>query len=218
MIKVLNLSKNYISKNHNDHLALDDVSFTLPSRGMVFILGKSGSGKSTLLNILGGLDNPTGGKIIVDGNDFDDFKDKDFDNYRNTYLGFIFQDFHLIENMNVKQNILLSLDLQGKKNKGNLKEVLKQVELEGFEKRYPSELSGGQQQRVAIARAIIKKPRLILADEPTGNLDPATSEQIVNHLHEISSNGTAVIMATHNLALVDQFPGRVLRCEDKKLV
>ena len=116
MIKVLNLSKKYISKNHNDHLALDDVSFTLPSRGMVFILGKSGSGKSTLLNILGGLDNPTGGKIIVDGNDFDNFKDRDFDNYRNTYLGFVFQDFHLIENMNVKQNILLALDLQGKKN------------------------------------------------------------------------------------------------------
>ena len=188
MINIRYLSKEYVSNNKTSHLALNDVSFTLPSRGMIFIIGKSGSGKSTLLNILGGLDSPTAGQIIVDGNDYDNFKEKDFDNYRNTYLGFVFQDFHLIEGLTVQQNITLALDLQGKKNKKAVKEVLKQVDLEGYEKRYPDELSGGQQQRVAIARAIVKKPRLVLADEPTGNLDSKTSKQVLDVLKQLSKN------------------------------
>ena len=217
MIVIKNLSKEYISNNKTSHLALNDVSFTLPSRGMVFIIGKSGSGKSTLLNILGGLDSPTIGKIVVDGNDFDKFHVRDFDNYRNTYLGFIFQDFHLLDNLNVQQNVTLALDLQGKKNKKALKEVLKQVDLEGFEKRYPNELSGGQQQRVAIARAIIKKPRLVLADEPTGNLDSKTSKQVLNALKEISKN-TLVIIVSHNKDDANNYADRIIELSDGKII
>lgn len=217
MINIRNLSKEYVSNNKTSHLALNDVSFTLPSRGMIFIIGKSGSGKSTLLNILGGLDSPTAGQIIVDGNDYDNFKEKDFDNYRNTYLGFVFQDFHLIEGLTVQQNITLALDLQGKKNKKAVKEVLKQVDLEGYEKRYPDELSGGQQQRVAIARAIVKKPRLVLADEPTGNLDSKTSKQVLDVLKQLSKN-TLVVIVSHNKDDALNYADRIIELSDGQIL
>lgn len=217
MIQVRNLTKEYFSENKTSQIALKDVSFDLPSRGMVFIIGKSGSGKSTLLNILGGLDYQTDGEIIVDGNYFSKFEDKDFDNYRNTYLGFVFQNFHLVENLNVKENINLALELQGKKNKKALKEVLEQVDLVGFEKRYPSELSGGQQQRVAIARAIIKKPRLVLADEPTGNLDSKTSKQILDVLKKLAKN-TLVVIVSHNKDDANNYADRIIELSDGEII
>ena len=137
-------------------------------------------------------------------------------------IGIVFQDFQLLTDRNVHENLRFVLEATGWKDQGDIEcrieEVLKQVAMLNKSYKMPHELSGGEQQRIVIARALLNKPQLILADEPTGNLDPSTSEQIVNHFHEISSNGTAVIMATHNLSLVDQFPGRVLRCEDKKLI
>ena len=137
-------------------------------------------------------------------------------------IGIVFQDFQLLTDRNVYNNLYFVLDATGWKKQAEIdariEEVLKQVGMLNKSYKMPHELSGGEQQRIVIARALLNKPRLILADEPTGNLDPETSEQIVHHLHEISANGTAVIMATHNMSLVQQFPGRVLRCEDKRLI
>ena len=137
-------------------------------------------------------------------------------------IGIVFQDFQLLTDRNVYDNLRFVLEATGWKKTqeidARIEEVLKQVGMLNKNYKMPHELSGGEQQRIVIARALLNSPRLILADEPTGNLDPSTSEQIVNHLHEIAKNGTAVVMATHNLSLMEQFPGRVLRCEDKQLV
>ena len=179
MIKISNLTKVYRSKKRKSCRAIDDISLTLPDSGFIFVLGKSGSGKSTLLNLIGGLDNITSGKIEVDGNDLATFKEKDFCNYRNSHLGFIFQDYHLIDELTVYENIALSLNLIREKDGGRIKKALEKVELSGYEDRYPTELSGGERQRVAIARAIVKNPKIILADEPTGNLDTQTATSIV---------------------------------------
>ena len=150
---------------------------------MVFILGKSGSGKSTLLNILGGLDNCDSGEIYVDSKKISNFKENDYDYYRNTYVGFIFQEFNLIEEYNVYDNISLGLKLQKEKvKKEQLDQILEQVGLTGLGLRKINELSGGQKQRVAIARALIKNPNMILADEPTGSLDSETGKQIFDLL------------------------------------
>ena len=218
MIRVENLRKIYNQDKSSSSVGLYHVTFTLPSKGMVFVVGKSGSGKSTLLNILGGLDSSSGGNIIIDGNDFSFFSEKDFDNYRNNYLGFIFQDFHLIDSLTVRENIKISLDLQGiKKTKKRLKEVLKQVDLEGYENRYPRELSGGQQQRVAIARAIIKKPKLILADEPTGNLDSKTARSVMHVLKKLSKD-TLVVVVSHNDEDAQIFADRIIELSDGRVI
>lgn len=177
MIEVKNLTKVFKEKSKVKCVALNNISFTLPDRGMVFITGKSGSGKSTLLNLMAEFDDPTSGKIIVDGNDITKLNRHQLNKYHGTYLGFVFQDYHLIEELNVYQNISLSLDFARNEDNGIIKETLKLVDLEGYEKRHPSELSGGQCQRVAIARAIVKNPRMILGDEPTGNLDNITTPQ-----------------------------------------
>ncbi len=136
-------------------------------------------------------------------------------------IGIVFQDFQLLTDRSVYENLHFVLEATGWKNKQDIdqriEEVLKEVGMLNKSYKMPHELSGGEQQRIVIARALLNKPQLILADEPTGNLDPATGEQIVRYLHEISKDGTAVIMATHNLAFLEQFPGKVLRCEDKQL-
>lgn len=218
MIKVENLRKIYNPEKKSSSVGLYHVTFTLPSKGMVFVVGKSGSGKSTLLNILGGLDSSSGGTIIVDGNDFSNFTEKDFDNYRNIYLGFIFQDFHLIESLTIKENIKLALDLQGVRNtKKRIKEVLKLVDLEGYENRYPKELSGGQQQRVAIARAIIKNPKLILADEPTGNLDSKSAKNIMDVLKRLSQD-TLVVVVSHNDEDAQFYADRIIELSDGRVI
>ena len=218
MIKVENLRKIYNPEKKSSSVGLYHVTFTLHSKGMVFVVGKSGSGKSTLLNILGGLDSSSGGTIIIDGNDFSSFSEKDFDNYRNSYLGFIFQDFHLIESLTIKENIKLALDLQGiRKTNKRVKEVLKLVDLEGYENRYPKELSGGQQQRVAIARAIVKRPKLILADEPTGNLDSKSSRNIMDVL-KIISKETLVVVVSHNDEDAQFYADRIIELSDGRVI
>ena len=199
MIQVKNLKRTYISKKKVQSRGLVDVSFDLPSKGFVIVLGKSGSGKSTLLNLLGKLDEKTEGKIYIDGKDMDTFTKEEIDFYRSTYCGFIFQDYQLINELTVKENIALSLELisDNEKKEERVQEIIKRVELEGFENRYPTELSGGQKQRVSIARALIKNPKLILCDEPTGNLDKKTSKAILDLLQEISQS-CLVFMVSHD--------------------
>ena len=217
MLRVKNLTKIYKSKHRKKVKALDNVSFTLPESGMIFIIGKSGSGKSTLLNMLGGLDEITQGEIIVDGNRLSSFSHKDYDDYRNTCVGFIFQDFHLLDDLTVAQNVALSLDLQAESDKAKVLDALKRVDLEGYEKRYPVELSGGQKQRVAIARALVKNPTVLLADEPTGNLDTKTTGQVLDLLKEISKT-KLVLVVSHNLEDADKYADRILELSDGKLV
>ncbi len=159
MLSVKHIVKSYKIKDGKEVKALDGVSIDFPERGMVFILGKSGSGKSTLLNVIGGLDIPDEGELIIKGKSSKDFSPADFDGYRNTYIGFVFQEYNILDEFNVGQNIALALQLQGKKyDKEAVEKILKQVELTGFETRNPQTLSGGQKQRVAIARALVKNP------------------------------------------------------------
>ena len=217
MIEIKNLTKIYTSKNAKECVALDNVSFSLPDKGMVFVLGKSGSGKSTFLNMLSGLDKMTSGDIIADGNKFSTFTENDYDNYRNSYLGFIFQDFCLIDKMTIYKNVEMALSLQNVKNKDIVNEMIEKVGLKGFENRYPKELSGGQQQRVAIARALVKSPKLILADEPTGNLDSKTSKQILELFKKLSKDNLIVIVS-HNIDDADTYADQIIRLNDGKVV
>ncbi len=214
MIKVENLTKIY---DRNATPALDGVNFCLPDNGFVFIVGKSGSGKSTLLNILGGLDNVTSGDVIADGNRLSKLKESEFDDYRNSYVGFIFQDFCLIESLTVKENIKLALDLQSVTDDEKILKIIKRVDLEGFEDRVVKKLSGGQKQRVAIARALIKEPKLILADESTGNLDSKTSSQILDLLKELSKE-SLVLIVSHNTADAYKYADRIIEISDGKIL
>lgn len=204
-----------------EHIVLKNVSFDINDGEFLYLIGKVGSGKSSLLkSMYCEIPINTGSAQIFDY-DLTKMKRKAIPMLRRE-IGIVFQDFQLLTDRNVYDNLRFVLDATGWKKREEkderIEEVLKQVGMLNKSYKMPHELSGGEQQRIVIARALLNKPRLILADEPTGNLDPATSEQIVNHLHEIAKNGTAVVMATHNLALVEQFPGRVLRCEDKQLV
>ena len=162
MINITNLTKIYRSKKRSVCHALTQINLTLPDTGLVFVLGKSGSGKSTLLNLIGGLDSITDGQIVVDGNDLSTFRERDFCNYRNTHIGFIFQDYHLIDELTIYDNIMLSLDLRRVEDGDKVRAALEKVDLAGYEDRFPGELSGGERQRIAIARAIVKNPRIIL--------------------------------------------------------
>ena len=216
MILIKNLTKKYRSKNRRVCLALNRVNLTLPDTGMVFIIGKSGSGKSTLLNMIGGLDSFDGGAIIADGNDLSTFKPKDFYKYRASYTGFIFQDYHLIEELSIKDNVSLALELEGEAPK-DVSPALAAVDLAGYGDRYPDELSGGQKQRVAIARAIIKSPRVILCDEPTGNLDKNTSTQILDLLKEISKE-RLVLIVSHNMPDAEKYGDRIIELSDGKVI
>lgn len=214
MIELKNVTKEYKVGRGKKVVALNNISLNLPSKGMIFVIGKSGSGKSTLLNLLGFLDKPTSGDLIVNSKNVKKFKNKEIDFYRNTGIGFVFQDFNLIENFNVYKNIELALDLQKKKcPQSKLDEILQVVGLDGLGKRKISELSGGQKQRVAIGRAIIKNPSVILADEPTGNLDEENSTQIFNILKNLSLNHLVVVVS-HNLELARVYADRIIEIEE----
>lgn len=217
MITLENVKKIYNSKRRRPCAALKGVSFTLPDTGMVFVLGKSGSGKSTLLNLLGGLDSVTEGKIIVDGNDFSTLNAAENDAYRSAYVGFVFQDFCLIDGLTVAENVRLSLDLLGKEDEGEVLRCLDEVDLAEKADRYPRELSGGQCQRVAIARALVKSPRLILADEPTGNLDSKTAKHVLDVLKELSAKHL-VVLVTHNAEDAAQYGDRIIELSDGEIV
>lgn len=217
MIKIENLVKVYKSKKKNECRAINNINLTLPNKGLVFILGKSGSGKSTLLNLIGGLDNITSGNIIVDGNDISKFKEKDLVYYRNSHISFIFQDYHLIEELTVYENIVLSLHLNRIEDKEDVLKALEKVDLKGYENRFPNELSGGERQRVAIARAIIKKPSLILADEPTGNLDTATGTQIVNLLKDLAKE-CLILIVSHNKNDAYKYADRIIQLSKGEII
>ncbi len=220
MLEVRHLSKIYKAKQKNgtDTYALNDVSLQFPEKGMVFLLGKSGSGKSTLLNVCGGLDAPTSGEIIVKGRSSKTFIQSDFDSYRNTFVGFIFQEYNILNEFTVEDNIALALELQGKpKDKKVIADLLEQVDLTGFAKRKPNTLSGGQKQRIAIARALIKSPEIIMADEPTGALDSATGKQVFDTLKKLSMD-KLVIVVSHDREFAELYADRIIELKDGKII
>ena len=218
MLSIKNLTKIYKIKGNNDTVALDKVNIEFPEKGMVFLLGKSGSGKSTLLNLIGGLDFPTDGEIILKGRSSKDFSQSDFDSYRNTYIGFIFQEYNILNEFNVEQNIALAIELQGKKvTKEAVDNLLAQVDLVGFGKRKPNTLSGGQKQRIALARALIKEPNIIMADEPTGALDSKTGEQVFETLKKLSSD-KLVIVVSHDRDFAERFGDRIIELKDGRIL
>ena len=178
MIQVTNLTKVYKSKNKNMCIALDNISFTLPSKGLVFIIGKSGSGKSTLLNMIGGLDSVTDGKINVFGNDIHKYNENKLYSYRSNMVGFIFQDFHLLDDLTVEENIALSLKLEKEEIGDKINKVLKEVDLDGYNNRYPYELSGGQKQRVAILKTGGSDARSVCEGEILLRLDGGAGDDL----------------------------------------
>lgn len=219
MFNVNHLSKNYVTKRGNMTMALQDVSLKLPDKGMVFILGKSGSGKSTLLNVLTGIDVANGGVVEVCKVPITTSNQKYLDNYRNGMIGFIFQEFNLIEDMNVFENIVLALQLQNKKpDVALINDLMNQVGLDvSFLNRRVNELSGGQKQRVAIVRALVKNPKMVFADEPTGNLDSETGTQVFDLLQNLSKEKLVVIVS-HDIESAYKYADRILECKDGKVV
>ena len=210
MIQISDLNKTYSSKKKKKCHALKNVNLTFPDAGLVFVLGKSGSGKSTLLNLIGGLDNVTSGNIVVNGNDLSKLSEKDFCNYRNDHIGFIFQDYHLINDLTVYENIAISLRLKNDTDEASrVAMALERVGLAGYETRYPQELSGGEQQRVAVARALVKRPQVILADEPTGNLDTMTARAVMEILKELSRD-CLILIVSHNILDAHTYADRIV--------
>ncbi len=202
-------------------IVLKNVTFELHSGEFVYLIGRVGSGKSSLMKSMYSEIPITDGEASVLGYDLTTIKKKDIP-YLRRKIGIVFQDFQLLTDRSVYDNLKFVLEATGWKNINEIEErietALRQVGMNNKSYKMPHELSGGEQQRIVIARALLNKPALVLADEPTGNLDPDTGLQIVNLLHEIAENGTAVIMATHNMQLVDEYPGKILRCEDKHII
>lgn len=217
MLEIRNVTKIYRSKAGNEVKALDNVSISFPEKGMVFVLGKSGSGKSTLLNVIGGLDDCNRGEFIIKGKSSKDFSGSDFDAYRNTFIGFIFQEYNILDDFTVGANIGLALELQGKKaTNEKINEILNEVELSDYAKRKPNELSGGQKQRIAIARALVKDPEIIMADEPTGALDSSTGKQIFDTLKELSKK-KLVIVVSHDRDFAERYADRIIEMKDGRI-
>ncbi len=217
MLELKSISKTYTSKNHVTCEALKDINLSFGATGIVFLLGKSGSGKSTLLNIIGGLDTPTSGTFIVDHTDLQ-HDERFLNQYRNNYVGFVFQDYNLIDHLTVEENLSLVLQFQKAQDvQEKLNETLKRVGLEEIGKKFPSELSGGQKQRVAIARALVKNSNIILADEPTGNLDSENSREVLKLLKELSSD-KLVIVVSHDEENARNFADRIIRISDGQIV
>ena len=218
MLKVENL-KRYYKTNDVEVRALDGVSFDVETGEFISIIGASGSGKSTLLHLLGGLDYPTSGKVLIDDTDIYGLKDDERTIFRRRNIGFVFQAYNLLPMLNVYENIIIPFGLDGDKvDKKYVDSVIDILEISDQKYKMPNELSGGQQQRVAIARALVTKPSLILADEPTGNLDSKSSSQVVYLLKKINKElGNTILMITHDDA-VAQAAEKTLRIEDGKLV
>ncbi len=217
MLRVINLVKRYQTKGEVV-TALNGVSVDFPETGMVFLLGKSGSGKSTLLNVSGGLDTPDEGEIIVKGKSSRDFSQSDFDAYRNTYVGFIFQEYNVLNEFTVKENVALALELQGKpRDEALIDSLLKQVEMSEMADRRPNTLSGGQKQRVAIARALVKNPEIIMADEPTGALDSETGRQVFDTLKKLSAE-KLVVVVSHDREFAETYADRIIELKDGCIV
>jgi len=219
MVEIKDLTKIYKTKGE-ETIALININLNLGNQGFVVLLGKSGSGKSTLLNILGGLDHYDLGEIIIKSKSTMNFKSNEWDSYRNTYVGIVFQEFYIIEEFSVGKNIALALELQGfpkEQIDEKVIEILKQVDLDQFKDRKPSEISGGQKQRIAIARALIKDPQIILADEPTGNLDSETGRLILDSLKELSKS-KLIIMVTHDREFAKIYGDRIIELKDGEII
>lgn len=212
---------NGVTAFHRKKQVLAGIDLQVSKGEFVYLIGKTGSGKSSILKVLYKEMDIAEGEGSIIGFDLKQIKSGKIPELRRQ-LGIIFQDFQLLPDRSVEDNLLFVMQATGWKDKKAMKNhvdlILEQVKLPEVAKKYPHQLSGGQQQKVAIARAMINSPKVILADEPTGNLDPESSEEIMNVLNAISKGGTAVIMATHDMRLVEQFPGRVLECVEQKLV
>lgn len=218
ILKVENLTKTYGS-GENLVNAVDDVSFSVEKGEFVAIVGASGSGKSTLLHLIGGVDRPTSGKIFVDGNDISKMNDDKLAVFRRRQVGIVYQFYNLIPILTVEENITLPCDLDGRGvDRERLETILDSFGLRARRKHLPNQLSGGQQQRTSIARALINNPSLVLADEPTGNLDSKSSEEVMSMLKMCNqSYGQTVIMITHNLDIAKQ-ADRIITISDGKIV
>lgn len=216
MIKIKDLCKTYDLKETKVK-AIDGTTLEFPEQGMFFIIGKSGCGKTTLLNVLCGLDKYDSGSIYVNGKEIGQLDNVELDIYRNREIGIIFQEYNLIAELTVYENIALASKIQKSEEtkvlRNRIKEILGFVELEGYENRKISELSGGQKQRVAIARALIKSPKILFADEPTGNLDSKTSVNIIRLLKRIS-NQCLVIIVSHDSATAYEYGDGIIQIED----
>lgn len=217
MVQMKNVTMVY---ENSDVAALDNFSLTINEGEFAFLVGPSGSGKTTIIKLLTGEIRPSDGKVIVNGFNMGEIKRRKMPKMRRT-LGVIFQDFRLIENMTVYDNVAFAMRVVGASNreiKARVPHVLELVGLDGREKRLPAELSGGEQQRVAIARALVNDPQLIIADEPTGNIDPELSYEIVELLKGINECGTTILMVTHEHDLVRHFGGRIININSGEIV
>ncbi|MFD3158762.1 ABC transporter ATP-binding protein (plasmid) [Haloimpatiens sp. FM7330] len=218
ILQTINLKK-YYGKESNITKALDGVNFTVEKGEFVAVVGTSGSGKSTLLNMVGGLDNPTSGSVIVKGKELSKMNDEKLVIFRRRNIGFVFQNYNLVPMLNVYENIVLPVELDGEiVDKDFMNEIVKMLALEDKLKNMPNNLSGGQQQRVAIARALLTKPAIVLADEPTGNLDSKTSADVMSLLKMTSKKfHQTIVMITHNNEIA-QLADRIVRIEDGKIM
>ena len=218
ILRVENLTKVY-GKDSTKVVALDHVSFSVEKGEFVAIVGASGSGKSTLLHIIGGVDRPTSGKVYIDGKDIFNFNDDKLAIFRRRQVGLIYQFYNLIPILNVEENITLPLSLDNREiDKEKLSELLKLLGLQNRKNHLPNELSGGQQQRTSIGRALITNPTIILADEPTGNLDSKSSDEIVALLKKSNKElKQTIIMITHNMEIA-KCADRIIKIEDGKIV
>jgi len=227
MIKTIDLTKVFRT-DEVETTALNKVSLEIKKGEFVAIMGPSGCGKSTLLNILGLLDNPSGGGFYFDEIDVSKFKEKQRTNMRKANIGFVFQSFNLIDELTVFENVelpLLYMNVPSSERKKKVEMVLERMKISHRKKHFPQQLSGGQQQRVAIARAVVANPKLILADEPTGNLDSANGEEVMGLLTELNNEGTTIVMVTHSPSdaekshrIVQLFDGHIVTENIKKLL
>ena len=217
VLDVKNLKKIYRPRfGGNQVQALSCVNFSVEEGEYVAIMGESGSGKTTLLNIMAALDKPTEGTVLLDGKPLSSIKDKDIAQFRRDNLGFVFQEFNLLDTFNVKDNILLPLVLKGENYKhmdSKLQPIAKELGISALLEKYPYEISGGQKQRAAVARALITEPRLILADEPTGALDSRSADDLLRLFGEVNGEGQTILMVTHSVKAASK-AGRVLFIRD----
>ena len=219
MIKTEDLSKVFRT-TEVETIALNKVNLEVQDKEFVAIMGPSGCGKSTLLNILGLLDNPTSGNYYLDGKEVGHLKEKERTNVRKGNIGFVFQSFNLIDELNVFENVelpLTYLNIPADERKKKVEEILKRMNISHRAKHYPQQLSGGQQQRVAIARAVVSGPKIILADEPTGNLDSKNGQEVMELLTELNKEGTTIVMVTHSQRDAG-FAGRIINLFDGQIV
>lgn len=210
-----------VTKSYNKRgVALERINLHVENKEFVIIVGESGAGKSTLLKLLTREEKPTSGKIIVGGIDYERLKDRDIP-YLRRKIGTVFQDFKLLPNKTVEENVAFALEIVGMSNREishTVPKVLDLVGMKGKEKNYPHELSGGERQRVAIARAVVRQPKILIADEPTGNLDPKHAWDVIRVLEKINKHGTTVLLTTHNMDIVNKLKRRVVTIRDGKIV